>query len=262
MNITNSTFLNASQNDTCDVTKSILLDESVKENRKVMQHFINKINDLKNKSYTNKQIFKECNDIIDNYLNNKKKDHDLFTLNDEERNTRIWKYLNKVLHRCVLKESVEFTQIILEIYNSKLVNKNDLIEWIEKRNSQGVTALEIASQRSNKENIHLIYSYYENNNFYLKLSNNDESNVFHRASKKNEIYPIVYFYEKLKENYPTNILNFKNKGGIIPLHYACYCGNKRIIDLLLDFSSDINAQDNDGNTPLHYAVNSSNNNWN
>ena len=88
MNISNSTFLNVSQNDSCDVTKSILLEESVKENKKVMQYFINKINDLQNKSYTIKKIFKECNDIINNYLNNKKKDHDLFTLNDEEGNTR------------------------------------------------------------------------------------------------------------------------------------------------------------------------------
>jgi ankyrin repeat protein len=39
------------------------------------------------------------------------------------------------------------------------------------------------------------------------------------------------------------------------LHYACYFGNRRVIDLLLDYNANINIQDNDGNTPLHYAVN-------
>lgn len=158
----------------------------------------------------------------------------------------------------MLKERIEYTQTVLEIYNSKIEDKSELINWIEQRNQHGITALEIASQRANKENIHLIYSYYENNDLYLKISDEDHSNVFHRASKKNEIYPIIYFYEKLKEFYPKrNILNIKNIRGIIPLHYACFCANKRIIDILLDLGSDIDSQDLEGNTPLHFAVNSS-----
>ena len=164
-----------------------------------------------------------------------------------------------MLHLCVLKERVEYTQIILQIYDNFINDNEKLIEWIEQRNHHGITALEIACQRDNKDNIHIIYSYYEKSEFYLKLQDGDFSNVFHRTSKKNEIYPIVYFYEKLKDSHPNqNVLNIKNKGGIIPLHYACYNGNKRVIDLLLDLGSDINAKDNDGNTPLHYAVNSSN----
>jgi ankyrin repeat protein len=164
-----------------------------------------------------------------------------------------------VLQKSVMKERIEYSKIILEIYNSKLEDKSDLIKWIEKRNNKGVQALEIASQKCNKEVIWLIYSYYENNNKYLILNGNEYSNVFHQSAKKNEIYPIVFFFEKLKDHYPENILNLKNKNGMIPLHYASHCSNKRVIDILLDLGSDINSKDKDGNTPLHHAVNSSKN---
>lgn len=44
--------------------------------------------------------------------------------------------------------------------------------------------------------------------------------------------------------------------GVTPLHYACYFGNKRAIDLLLNLGADINARDDEGNTCLHFAINS------
>lgn len=241
-------------------TRLALNDFLIKENRKVMSHVLKKINELKHKSYSIENIIKECNQIITNYLNNRKQEHTLFTLFDEDGNTcnNLWiKKLNSVLHRCVLKEKTEFSQIILEIYDKKLEDKSELIKWIETRNNHNITALDIAAQKNHKEAIHLIYSYYEKNNLYLVIEEGDYSNVFHQASKKNEIYPIIFFYEKLKDHYSHNVLNIKNKNGMIPLHHASHSGNKRIIDILLDLHSDINSQDNNGDSPLHLAVKNS-----
>jgi len=68
-----------------DVSRSIIMDESVKENRKVMSLFLKKIQEGKTKSYSYKHVYKECNDIINSYI--KKRDRDLFTLEDEDKNT-------------------------------------------------------------------------------------------------------------------------------------------------------------------------------
>ncbi len=105
-----------------------------------------------------------------------------------------------------------------------------------------------------------MYSYYEKCNSYIQLKEK-ESNVFHQSSKKNEIYPIIFFYEKLKGYYSSNdrnILDIENHQGMSPIHYASRCANKRVLDVLLDFGCDINKTDSDGNSVLHHAVLSSN----
>ena len=43
-----------------------------------------------------------------------------------------------------------------------------------------------------------------------------------------------------------------------PLHYASRCGNKNVLEVLIDYGSDINQTDFEGNTVLHHAVRSSN----
>ena len=49
------------------------------------------------------------------------------------------------------------------------------------------------------------------------------------------------------------IRNVHNQAGLGPLHLAAIHGNLRLIRLLLLNGAEINAQDNAGNTPLHYA---------
>lgn len=39
-----------------------------------------------------------------------------------------------------------------------------------------------------------------------------------------------------------------------PLHYACFSGNEKITGMLLENNVDVNIQDIDGNTPLHYCI--------
>ena len=53
-------------------------------------------------------------------------------------------------------------------------------------------------------------------------------------------------------------VNAKDDYGRTPLHWAAYEKNLEIIQLLIEKGADVNAIDNDGNTPLQSAVNSGN----
>jgi len=48
--------------------------------------------------------------------------------------------------------------------------------------------------------------------------------------------------------------NIKNIVGYIHLHDAVYYEYPEIVHLLLKFKSNVNDQDESGNTPLHYAI--------
>jgi ankyrin repeat protein len=45
-------------------------------------------------------------------------------------------------------------------------------------------------------------------------------------------------------------VNAKDEYGWTPLHWACYNGKVAIISFLLDKKADVNAEDNYGDTPL------------
>ena len=46
-------------------------------------------------------------------------------------------------------------------------------------------------------------------------------------------------------------VNAKNNDGWTPLHWASENGHEAIVSLLLEKGADVNAKDNDGETPLH-----------
>ena len=49
-------------------------------------------------------------------------------------------------------------------------------------------------------------------------------------------------------------VNAKNDNGGTPLHYAAYRNdNSAVIEALLEAGADVNAKNDDGNTPLHWA---------
>jgi ankyrin repeat protein len=50
------------------------------------------------------------------------------------------------------------------------------------------------------------------------------------------------------------LVNVKDEDGYTPLHFAVYKDNIEIVRLLLDFKADPNAQDEDGCTPLHFSA--------
>jgi ankyrin repeat protein len=56
----------------------------------------------------------------------------------------------------------------------------------------------------------------------------------------------------LKRN--SRLINAKDNEGLTPLHYAVVTGHKDLVSLLIARGADINARDNRGATPLHLAV--------
>jgi ankyrin repeat protein len=56
----------------------------------------------------------------------------------------------------------------------------------------------------------------------------------------------------LKRN--SRLINAKDNDGLTPLHYAVTAGRKELVSLLLARGADVNARDNRGATPLHLAV--------
>ncbi|ETR98130.1 ankyrin repeat protein 4ank, partial [Trichoderma reesei RUT C-30] len=49
-------------------------------------------------------------------------------------------------------------------------------------------------------------------------------------------------------------LSLRDLMGRTPLHHACLNGNKKAVDLLLDWDAPIEVAGNDGITPIHCAV--------
>ena len=51
-------------------------------------------------------------------------------------------------------------------------------------------------------------------------------------------------------------MNIVDKNGLSALHWACDRGHAGLCEMLLAEGGDVNLQDNDGTTPLNYAVSS------
>lgn len=60
-------------------------------------------------------------------------------------------------------------------------------------------------------------------------------------------------YETIKLFLHHNVNISPDRNMITLLHYAAYKNNPQTINLLIDHGLDVNAQDKNGNTPLHYA---------
>ena len=162
-------------------------------------------------------------------------------------------------HIIIRENKFEAVELVIESYINLLGFSDDFFKWFFCENKNKQSVLEICVFYSNKDIIKYIYeiiSKTTENNFRL-LEN--RKGVFHYAALNNQIFAILYFYEKLQKFYKNNlIIDIPTELGITPLHFACFKGNKQIVNILLDLGANINAIDNDGNSCLHFAVNSNN----
>ena len=172
-----------------------------------------------------------------------------------ETHVIIYTITNVVVHLLTKDEKTEQLRVIVESYYLFLEDKEQFYDWFTMENSEELTGFDIAAQKGNKEIIKFLFEIISKTDEGKLRLTEKRNSVFHNAAKKNQCYPIIFFYEKLQKFFPNNkIFDTPNQYNITPLHYACYNKCSNAIDLLLDLGSDFNAVDVDGKSVLSYAV--------
>ena len=91
---------------------------------------------------------------------------------------------------------------------------------------------------------------------YPEESESDIIEFLIDSARSGEATDVADIEQILDDN--VNFINSRNEFGQSMLHYACANGNARILDLLLSdkykSAIDINIQNIEGNTPLHWAA--------
>ena len=235
-------FPNKEKDNKNKVENKILLQ---RENRRIIS-LVKKIIAKKEQQNTTKLLIK-------NMLINHKKDITL--LKDDKKNT--------LLHIYVEESDANSVNIILEIYLEILKISKSFYDFLFSKNIDDKNVFDISVQKGDSLIIKTLYEQIEkeNNhlekNIYMKYFKN---NIFHISANYNQIFPIIFFYEKLRNFYKYDnselILDTHepNKDQMTPIHYACKNRNVKLMNLFIDLGANINSQDIKGNTPLHYAV--------
>jgi ankyrin repeat protein len=123
--------------------------------------------------------------------------------------------------------------------------------------TDGITALEIATEMGDIEAVKLLLKYGANVNISREISQK-----FNDSSQETwTVTPLLSVLENLDNTELAGILiangakvNVRGRFQITPLHLTTKYGNIIIIDRLLKKGADINAQDEFGNTPLFEAI--------
>ena len=259
---------------------------SIKENRLIMNNIIKKLKEKLNIGSNNEELINFTCDFL------LKSSIDIKNLIDEENNTfahiltkeqniKILKiiiqtyylllyYNNNINNNNTINNSMEDIFLKKEnnsnnnnieknfenIENENKNNKESFYKWLMQKNSENLTALDIACSINNKQIIQLLFNYLSfSSSIFKEYFSKPQNFFFHFAAKNNNIYPILFFYEKLQKFFPEKkIFDLPNEYKITPLHYACYNKSLDVIDVLLTLGANVNAIDNEGKSVLFYAV--------
>ena len=128
---------------------------------------------------------------------------------------------------------------------SKFSKEMSRMEFINKQNVDGLTALHYSTFRGNIEIIKYLITH--GGNPFIKDS--DGHNVIHIAAQGDKVNAIHYFIKNF--NFDVNDRDSKESS---PLHWAAYLNKEVSLSYLIAWGANVNAQDTEMNTPLHLAV--------
>ncbi|CAN9196489.1 unnamed protein product [Alternaria alternata] len=115
---------------------------------------------------------------------------------------------------------------------------------IDREDSRGNTALQLAVQRGNEAVVQLLVK----KGADVKAKDNDGWTVLHSAARGGTEAVVRLLVEKGAD------VNANDKYGKTALHFAAEEGNEAIVRLLVNRGADVKAKDNDGWTVLHLAA--------
>ena len=210
---------------------------------------ISLIKKLIQKKEDNNKTKIKIKEILNTYNNN------IIFLKDDQRNT--------LLHIYILKKDPDALKIIIDIYSDILGISENFYIFLFSKNRNGFTSFDLSVKFGNIPIIKLLYEQLEKTQNKIKMINYMEylrHNIFNISAENNNIYPIIFYYEKLNKFYERKIklLDCKeegiNKSGMTPILYASKNGNLKLLLILIDLGADINSINDLGYTPLHFAV--------
>jgi len=182
--------------------------------------------------------------------------NNIILLRDDKRDT--------LLHIYVEANDIIGLNIILDIYIDILGISEKFYAFLFLKNIQGFTAFDLSVQFEFIPIIKLLFKQLEKAEDYHNIANYVDylkNNIFNISSENNKIFPIIFFFEKLRKFYQTDTINLLedkdnrlNKDGMSPILYASKNKNLKLVLILIDLGADINSQNNDGKTALHFAV--------
>jgi len=187
---------------------------------------------------------------------------DIILIKDNLKNTLIQYYLN------MENDNKDIILAIVNYYSKMFYNntRDKFNKWLTNDNSENMNIFEMLIEKQISldkqiEYFNDLFSFIStrDNSIFFQILKNRKNNIFHLCVKQNNLYLLLFLYEKIKNYFPLlNILDIKNIEGLTPLHLSCYYSFKIIADNLLLLNCDINIKDSKDNTPLHYAVQSGN----
>ena len=170
----------------------------------------------------------------------------------KNKSIKIWNFKTSekddstILHCAIIKNN---TKIIKEIirYCKKNLSKEELKNFINKKNNAGITALHYASFKGNIDVIQKLIVYGAD----ISALTKKKLNVLDFACQGNKPNSLVYFDYYHKNKIDLNELDERKSN---TLHWACYSSSYECVEFLLEKGVSINTQDQEGFTPLHLAV--------
>ena len=232
-----------------------------------------KYNQNKTKEKNKIDINKQINDNINESINNQQMNYSMnSSLNIRNLNNKINNISSKNSGIKKILNDDNIQELDIEDNDTININEKNKNNISNVSNSQDINKSNIKNKTNNNINNINVNINYNNNNSpknkkNIKITENSFSinniniNDIHSMNNMNSnIELLIYSKKGYKENIIEIIknknvdINYQNENGWTALHYACDEGNLKIAEILIKAHCNINIKNNENKIPLYYSV--------